>query len=147
MLNIKPAKGTVKIENRILNSDKLFRRGIIRGAKKAGSSVVSRSQRLLDTGERTGRKYPNLPHTSSAPGEYPRSQSGRLRNRLYYKAGNPNVLKVGATAKHALYLERGTRYMSARPTPSNPWLKEAIDQEHGITDKYLQDGPYQEIYK
>jgi len=134
-----------KVEKSLLNSERLFKKGIRNGAKKAGNSIVERSTKMLDSGSRTGRHYSGLPHRSSAPGEYPRSQSGRLKRSVYFKANGSNTLRIGATEKHALYLESGTRFMSARPNPANPWLRAAMKLEDRNVENYLQNGPYEEL--
>jgi hypothetical protein len=100
---------------------------------------------MLSTGSRTGRKYKGNPFVSSAPGEYPRSQSGALRDSIYYDANSIHDFRIGATAKHAIYLEGGTRFMSARPHPDLPFMQLAMELEERNIENYLQDGPYQEI--
>ena len=65
------------------------------------------------TGPHSGRKYPNLPNRSSAPGEFPATQSGRLMASTGQETG-PDRVEVGATVKHARFLRAGTRKMAPR---------------------------------
>jgi len=145
MLNIEPTKATRKAENKILRSQKLWEKGIMNGAKLAGRSVQQRAEKMLTTGTRTGRKYKNLPNRSSAEGEAPRSQSGRLVRSIYFNAGSSTQFSVGATARHAIFLERGTKFMGARPNPKLPWLKLSIHLEEGNTEKYLKERVLEQI--
>jgi HK97 gp10 family phage protein len=73
---------------------------------------------------RSGVKYPNLPNQSSAPGEAPAFQSGRLRNSIaVVKRATPDdlVAETGPRvqsfpdAYYAAFLEYGTRKMQPRP--------------------------------
>lgn len=140
MLNISASPRTLEIEKKILHSKMNWERGIKEGAMNAGRSVVKRAQTLLRTGIRTGRKYRGLPNVSSAPGEMPRSQSGRLANSMFSETGNPFTFKVGATAPWALFLARGTKTMRPRISRKEDWLMFVINQERNITRNYLFEG-------
>lgn len=65
------------------------------------------------TGGHSGRKYSNLPNQSSAPGEYPATQSGRLLGGTSKATVYGKEIEVGTTARHARYL-MGTRKMAKR---------------------------------
>ena len=67
----------------------------------------------------TGRKYPQLPNRSSAPNEFPVSQSSRLANNFgYYTRINELLIYNKARSKtgalYPLFLNTGTRKMSPR---------------------------------
>ena len=64
------------------------------------------------TGPHSGRKYSSLPNRSSAPGEYPATQSGALMVGTSQRTGL-NEVEVGSTARHARYL-KGTKKMAPR---------------------------------
>lgn len=74
---------------------------------------------------RSGVKYPHLPNRSSAPGEPPAFQSGRLRNSIAVtKEATPNDLTADTgpriesfrgRAYYPAFLEFGTRRMRPRP--------------------------------
>ena len=77
MLDIFAPRSTDIKVSKLMKHPSLFKRGIQEGAMLAGRSIQRRATTMLGTGTRTGRKYSGLPNRSSAPGEYPRSQSGR----------------------------------------------------------------------
>lgn len=151
MLNIVVPKKTRRAEQKLRHSKINWKKGILKGSKNAGNSVVRRADRLLTTGVRSGRKHPGLPNTSSAPGEFPRSQSGRLAQSLYSKAGSRFQFRIGATAPWATFLAKGTgnpdgsERMSPRKSKAEPWLEFVIEQEENITENYLHDGVAKEI--
>jgi phage gpG-like protein len=62
---------------------------------------------------KTGIKYPNLPHRSSAPYESPTKQSGNLHSKIDVKLHNNGVM-VGSDVKYLKYLELGTKKMVKR---------------------------------
>lgn len=111
---------------------------------KAGRSIQKRVTTLLSSGSRSGRKYRGLPNRSSAPGENPRTQSGRLARSVYYNSG-VNQFSVGATEDHATYLTEGTKRMEARPHKNLPFFELAIEQEEKNTEEYLTKGVKDEI--
>ena len=139
MLSIYSRPRTDREIAKIMKHPLLFKEGILDGARKAGRTIQKRATTMLSTGTRSGRKYPNLKFQSSAPGEYPRSQSGELLRTIYYDSSHTSI-RVGATANHALYLEKGTKRMSARPHPSLPWLRLAMELEERNIENYLRDG-------
>lgn len=147
MLDIKVPKLTIKNEKKIHHAKINWRKGIIRGTMDAGESVVRRTQTLLNTGIRTGRKYPQLPNRSSAPGEMPRTQSGRLARLMQSKTGSTDKFSVLNTAPYANALSRGVPERNLRPRKSRrePWLKYVIDQGDRNTRNYLHQGVYREI--
>lgn len=145
MLEIVLPSATVMNERKILHSRMNFEKGIHEGSMNAGQAIVKRAEILLNTGIRTGRRYKGLPNRSSAPGEFPRSQSGRLAKSMYYNASGSLSFRVGATAPWALFLSTGTKTMSARPNKSEPWMRRVINQNEGITRNYLNDGVLRRI--
>lgn len=145
MLKMSSSKNAKAIEKKMLNIETRFKKGIVNGARLAANNVVKTARDHLDTGTRTGRKYSNLPNRSSAPGENPRTQSGRLSKSIYYNAGNTYSFSVGSNAPHARFLEFGTKHMRARPHPTLPWLKLAIEVEERNTENFLYQGVLKEI--
>jgi hypothetical protein len=138
MLSIYSRSRTDREVAKIMKHPARFKEGILDGARKSGRAIQKRATTMLSTGTRSGRKYPNLKFQSSAPGEYPRSQSGELMRTVYYDS-SPTSIRVGATATHALYLEEGTKRMSARPHPSLPWLRLAMELEERNIVNYLRE--------
>lgn len=147
MLNIEAVGKTAKIEKHLLYSEVDWERGIRKGSDNAGRSVVKRARTLLNTGVRTGRKYKNLPNRSSAPGEMPRTQSGRLAKLMYSKTGGTDNFRVGNSAAWARRLSEGDpeRNLKPRKSRQDPWLEFVIRQEEGITENYLRQGVLKEI--
>lgn len=141
MLEIVIPKSTQKINQSIMEAPVRFRKGIRAGANNSGRSIQKRVTTMLGTGTRSGVHYRKLPHRSSAEGEYPRSQSGRLARSVYYHANKEEEFRVGATEKHAKWLSDGTVKMRARPHPKLPWMQLAMEIEERNIENYLQLGP------
>lgn len=80
-----------------------------------GDMVVTEAERLIMSPPKTGRKYPELPNRSSAPGEAPANQSGKLAGSGGYKVRNHLEMTVGEEVEYAKYLEDGTKKMKKRP--------------------------------
>lgn len=58
-----------------------------------------------------------VPHTASAPGSPPASDTGRLLGSVFHALGDDGeqYANIGYGAFYGLYLELGTRYMAPRP--------------------------------
>lgn len=74
------------------------------------------------SGSRSGIKYKSLPNRSSAPGEPPAAQSGKLRQEWddeTIREGNgvsaTMISRIRSTTEYATYLENGTSRMASRP--------------------------------
>ena len=82
---------------------------------------------------KTGRR-----RRSSARGEYPKSDSGRLAQSLIVVKTAPNVIEVGSTfIKYAKFLEEGTRFMDPRPFLA-PSLQKNLKNIAKITRRKIQ---------
>jgi len=69
-------------------------------------------------GSRTGRTYKkkSVIHQASAPGEYPKTDTGELVSSIYKEDLTEKLeFKVGSNKKYARHLEFGTSKMQARP--------------------------------
>lgn len=95
-----------------------FKKGCIKGWRKAGQIVRNNVREMIKNPPKTGRKYANLPKRSSAPGESPAYQYGKLSKSVAYKAYSWNEMEVGYQVVYGLYLERGTDRMKPRPALS-----------------------------
>ncbi len=104
-----------KFEKEMKAFPQTFRKGAMKGWKKAGRHVRDRARSLIKTGPKTGRKYPTLPNRSSAAGEAPAYQSGNLHRETSYSVRRWNLMIFGGKARYAGYLEYGTKYMRPRP--------------------------------
>jgi HK97 gp10 family phage protein len=98
-------------------------REVARRLEAAAIDVQDHAKRLLSTSGTAprkggGRKYGA---SRSAPGEPPYKQTGRLRMSIAREMVGQTTARVGTNIKYGLYLELGTRSMSARP-----WLRRAL---------------------
>ena len=97
--------------------------------KKETTGLQKKLKQALHTGRRKGTKYSKLPHVSSSPGEFPRSQSGTLANSI-----KKAVKTTGAGTKgsvftdlfYAKYLEEGTPKGQMKP---RPFFKPTMEKE------------------
>ena len=115
MFSVKVTQKSKSVLVGIPRQSGLHKRGIRLALHDAGAIVGNRVETLLTTGVRTGRKYRNLPNRSSARGEPPQSQSGRLVRSYNYKVASWHHMTVGERATYAGLLEGGTRKMAPRP--------------------------------
>lgn len=110
-------------EQLLKDFDELLKKNMkaVQGVTAAGAATVQAEMisRISD-GRKTGKKYPNLPNRSSAAGEYPAKQSGKLI-RAIKTVLSPDKTQafVGvhntAQVPYAVWLEYGTRNMAERP--------------------------------
>lgn len=96
--------------------DELYRRGV------QITQVLRKTELEVLAGARNGIKYKSLPNRSSAPGEAPAAQSGKLRQEwddITERQGNGHTSivtsRITSTTPYAGYLEEGTERMAARP--------------------------------
>jgi hypothetical protein len=89
---------------------------------KAASAVEDLAEHRINTGARSGRIYstPRGRHQASAPGEYPKTQSGELVGSIFNRASSTTALtsEVGTALPRGKWLEFGTSRMAPRP-----WLR------------------------
>ena len=96
--------------------DELYRRGV------QITQVLRKTELEILAGTRNGVKYKSLPNRSSAPGEAPAAQSGKLRQEwddITERQGNGHTSivtsRITSITPYAGYLEEGTERMAARP--------------------------------
>lgn len=96
--------------------DELYRRGV------QITQVLRKTELEILAGTRNGVKYKSLPNRSSAPGEAPAAQSGKLQQEwddITERQGNGHTSivtsRITSTTPYAGYLEEGTERMAARP--------------------------------
>lgn len=91
------------------------------GAIKDATYVVqSYAQSHIQGGLRSGRKRKG--GIRSAPGEWPKSDSGHLVSNIFVNFGYL-LGYVGTNVEYGEYLELGTQKMSARP-----WLQRSLNE-------------------
>ena len=115
MFSVKVTQKSRTVLAKIPRQSGLHKSAIREALHDAGAIVGNNLQVLLTTGARTGRKYDALPNRSSARGEAPQSQSGRLVRSYNYKVASWHHMTVGERATYAGFLEGGTRKMAPRP--------------------------------
>jgi len=97
--------------------DRMLDSAINKGLRAVGLDAVGLMQSGMRESVATGNLYGN--HRASAPGQAPAIDTGRLVGSGFAtgveKDGLDYVVKVGFNAEYAIYLERGTDRMAARP--------------------------------
>lgn len=88
--------------------------------------VRSEAVRSIQRGPKSGRTYPPIrgrrgsPHTASAAGQPPATDTGTLVRSIAAERGSDGVWSVGTSIRYGKYLEFGTQQMAERP-----WLRPA----------------------
>lgn len=105
--------------------------GIQRGPK-TGSTYTTTFWTDAQGRVRPGRD--RVPHTASAPGQYPASDTGRLANNVDFQLPQPGRMQgiVGTNIVYGRYLEFGTSRMAARP-----WLLPSFEKAKGGVEARL----------
>ena len=93
---------------------------MVKGMDRIADEVVDAAQSSMEE-PKTGVKYPSMIVQSSAPGEAPAAQGGRLRNSIHFMRTGKLDRLVGTKVPYGLYLEVGTKHMDARS-----WLRPAV---------------------
>ena len=97
------------------NIDRHSRKAIRRGSIRNARGMVKILKEGLQNPPKSGVKYKSLPNKSSAPGEYPATQSGTLLKSVKSRSVGLGF-KFGYGAKHGKFLELGTkRRIAPRP--------------------------------
>lgn len=78
---------------------------------------------MLPNGALIEGKKRNKPHTASAPGDAPNTDSGTLVRSIAVENPRKGLSYVGTSVEYGKHLEFGTRRMAARP-----WLRPAMDK-------------------
>lgn len=79
------------------------------------------AKQKIQGGARSGRSYKrrSVTHQASAPGEFPKSDTGQLVSSLFFKVAADGLSAIfGTKLNYGTYLELGTSRMRARP-----WLR------------------------
>lgn len=82
------------------------------------------AKQKIQGGGRSGRAYRRrtVTHQASAPGEFPKSNTGQLVASLYFKVAADKLSAFfGTKLNYGTYLEYGTTRMKARP-----WLQPTL---------------------
>jgi hypothetical protein len=107
--------------------------------RRHGKEVKDELRKVIETSVGKGIKYASLPNRSSAPGDAPVSQSGRVASSFKY-ISRPMELVIGNEAKsddgdpYPAFLEGGTSNMEPRP-----YFIDNIERLHGRLQEDLQN--------
>lgn len=101
----------------------------------AAIAVQKTAKTEIQKGSRSGRIYRRrtITHRASAPGEYPKTDTGRLVSSIRTDFGNFTA-EVGSDVIYSEYLESGTQIMQPRP-----WLKRSFDTNARLIQQYMDD--------
>lgn len=90
---------------------------IDKAVTSAGIELRSIIVKGYQKGPKTGKVYTRgtVDHQSSAPGEAPATDTGRLVNSVYFEKTQRAVVAVGSMVVYGEYLEWGTRKIAPRP--------------------------------
>jgi HK97 gp10 family phage protein len=119
--------------------------------KAVGIEMRADIVKSLDDGPASGRTYTHYfytnkngklvqgrkrakPHTASAPGQPPMSDTGYLANRITFDRLGDLTAVVGTKVDYALHLEYGTERMAARP-----FFRPAVERMRPIYIGKLED--------
>ena len=93
------------------NLDESIKREMMRKGAMATNTLRNIEIEVLSKGG-SGKKYKRLPNRSSAPGETPAPQSGKLRQDWDDQTlieGDQVTSRIKSNSKHAEWLEGGTK--------------------------------------
>lgn len=119
MISIKEGPGNNAVFIKLGDMPGIVKHNIRLSLFQIGRSNVRHARNLLRL-QKTGVKYPSLPNRSSAPGESPASQTGRLSRNIDFLVRGSSQLEFGdksqgGRAPIGLFLELGTKKMKPRP--------------------------------
>ncbi len=133
------AKGPYYHRDIIMKQRRLHEDNIRDSLRVHGKKVKDKLISTIKNSRGTGRKYPQLPNRSSAPGEFPVSQFGGLARGFGYRTRVNELLIYNRTrskmgAPYPLYLNVGTRKMEPRQ-----YFDNTIDSMHMLLYQDLMD--------
>jgi len=100
------------------------RSGIGRALAVSVMQVDAYAKQKIQGGGRGGRTYRRrgISHQASAPGEFPKTDSGQLVSSLFFRVGADKLSAFfGTMLAYGRYLEFGTSQMQPRP-----WLRSSL---------------------
>ena len=102
-------------------------RGMERAVALAGLDVQTEARKSIQRGSRSGVtvRRGGRPHTRSAPGEPPKTDTGRLVSNIFSILDADQLgVEVGTDIQYGRFLEFGTR----RGLAARPWLHPAFER-------------------
>lgn len=114
--------GADRLMNKLKSLPVLTEANVMAALNGAAQSLKDDAARKIEGGKRSGRVYNTQygKHQASAPGEYPKSLTGKLVASLFKRTSSSTALtaEVGTGLNYGKYLEFGTSRMLPRP-----WLR------------------------
>lgn len=111
-------RGLAELEQKMLDMPEKVGVGIVEGLEIIGRIILNRATDKIMRGPKTGVRYRRggVVHQSSAPGEAPASDTGRLvgSGTTWVDAASLSAI-VAFDVKYARLLEFGTRFIRPRP--------------------------------
>lgn len=133
-------KDLQNLEGKLARNIRLANRAAAELVKSAAITNIqkgTRTMRYKANGRPLIYKRRSVSHVPSAPGEYPKSDTGRLVSSISVET-DVNAAYVGSNLQYAAFLENGTKYMEPRP-----WLvrsyRENIDKVERLYNDAIRD--------
>ena len=118
--------GLAKLQGTLRRISAANRTGVQRAIATGGAQVQGDAQRSIQRGGRSGIivTIGGKRHQRSAPGEPPKTDTGRLAGSIFGEFSNGGLrVDVGTDVGYGTHLEFGTKNMAARP-----WLQPAFER-------------------
>ena len=126
--------GLAKLQRTLRKVGTANRSGVERAIAISAAEVQGDAQRSIQRGSRSGAivTIGGKRHQRSAPGEPPKTDTGRLAGSIFAEFSNGGLrADVGTDVVYGEHLELGTKNMAARP-----WLFPALERNKDkITDR------------
>ena len=106
------------------NARKRFAKVLMISAVNIAEGAKEEIQHGIPRTGKVYRKKSGRLHQSSAPGEYPASDTGQLVNSIHAVKVSGLSVRVGSVVKHGKWMEEGTTRMKKRP-----WLEPETTKE------------------
>lgn len=120
-------KLSANIERYLMNAERSLRDNVDNAIVKAGFVVRSEAQKNIQTGTRSGKIYKRqksgITSQRSAPGEYPKSDTGTLAKNIFNNRQSFGVTIVGTNIEYGEFLENKSPNNGGRP-----WLERTFDE-------------------
>lgn len=124
--------GVTKVKFDTAAIEARIRAGAMAGVINGANMVQEEAIRTMTQDAKTGKHYRGNPNRSSAPGESPARQTGRLIGGIDVFAEPARLAaRVNASTSYAAGLEFGTEKVAPRPfmRPSLAKMRQAIEDE------------------
>lgn len=123
------------------------RNAIIDGSKRIGRQLTRTAKAGIQNSPKAGNVYYHRragKTRASLPGAYPASQSGKLRRSVKFRLQRFSLLRFGATAEHAKYLQQsetpsGARKAGTGRMPERPFLTKAHNANKKFFKRVMQN--------